>query len=362
MRISSSPSAHAQAAMRSGRGAEPLVHGPRRPAPLGRPVVLSGAPPDLHGAPRPPRRPRTASAASATDSSSAGASTSTRASATTVRARIGERLVAAPESVVRAAGAQRLLAGGEGLVGWRSGLVDDRCGVAALDHDRAPAVLGPAARRSRARRHGARSGGSACGRTAPRPRPSRPPDARRRRTRLVLIVVVYGPRAGVAIWHLGSSSSRLTGLADGLAPKSGATPPAPCGRRFAPPRGSPASRLVRELSGSVRDCNTSPRRQLQQPATAVSRRLRDGCYSACPTALATKLATSSASSPVYEVRRHLAVAARAALLDRVEHERLRRAQLVEVRADRGDRVRAPSACGSSRSARRTARGPPPRRP
>src|SRR5262245_23359892 len=41
-----------------------------------------------------------------------------------------------------------------------------------------------------------------------------------------------------------------------------------------------------------------------------------------------------------QLRRHLALAARPSVRDRVEHERLRRAQLVEVRADLADRVGA----------------------
>src|SRR5829696_4420769 len=58
--------------------------------------------------------------------------------------RVGERLVAAPQRVVRAAGTERVLARGELLVDRR--LLDRWSRLAVLDHDRAPAVISAAAR------------------------------------------------------------------------------------------------------------------------------------------------------------------------------------------------------------------------
>ena len=232
-------------------------------------------------------------------------------------------------------------------------------GVAGLDRDRATAVSGVAARESGA--GAARSGARARDRTLLAHAPVG--HLRRRRpagARLLVLVVVNGPAPGLVIWHV-RPLPVLTGLADGLAPKS---------RRYESGRMrfAPTVWVPRFPSGgdSAADGAHRSSRDLLQPrgVTAtpgnVERRAQPPLCCGCSRPARRPSRRSSRRprrpGPVIEAGRHLAVAAARGRSDRVEHERLGGPQLVEVRADLGRPRWPPSACGSSRSARRTARG------
>ena len=239
---------------------EPLVHRCAADAAVagGRAVELRRAAADLHGAPAgltPPRtmpsvravrrRDRVVVCLDRRELAGVGLTASDRLDSATSSSAGGALGAPAngssprPQLVVRPAGAQRLVAAGELLVGGGRPGARGRRAPRRRSRSRS---CGGRRRRRRAGRPGAggaRTGGPACGRRSPRPRPSRPPGGAvarlgaaprcrgRRRP-------CPGPRESAI-----SSSSRLTGLAVGLAPKSGATPSECTGRRLAPTKWVP---------------------------------------------------------------------------------------------------------------------------
>ena len=211
---------------RSGPRAEPLVHGARRArrraggrgTPPGRPPIFTVR--------RPSTPPRTI-AVGAARSARGLVGAARRRSARSPRSRGGELVVGSSARSRRrtarrrptarrapSRGAERLLAAGELLVGDVGRLERRR----ARRRSRSRSCGGRRRRRragcvARCVAGGARSGGPACGRTSPRPRPSRPRRRRRPAGRgSSLVVVVDGPRAGLVVRHVGSSSSSAYGV------------------------------------------------------------------------------------------------------------------------------------------------------
>src|SRR3954454_22890611 len=126
---------------------------------------------------------------------------------------------------------------------------------------------------------------------------------------------------------------RLTGLADGLAPEERRYDDRTDHRLAPPASGSPASRVQRELSGCGRNRTSAetPAPLVLSTSTAGRSGLSDG--------LGDEFRHVRRVLTRVDLGRHLTVAVRATLVDRVEHQLLARSQLVEGGTDLRDRIR-----------------------
>src|SRR3954451_24247867 len=125
---------------------------------------------------------------------------------------------------------------------------------------------------------------------------------------------------------------RLTGLADGLAPEERRYDDRTDHRLAPRASGSPASRVQRELSGCGRN-RTSHRNactlvlSTSTPGRSRANGLRD------------ELRDVLRVLARVDLRRHLTVAVRPTLIDRIEHQLFVRRKLIEVRPHASHRIR-----------------------